>query len=83
MAAEISSGNRRGAGAASTAAAAAAAATVTAAAAGANPEGLVLEWTAGNPPKPVMAGASLARRLHPHQREGLRVLWECLAGRGG
>lgn len=48
-----------------------------------NPEDLVLEWTAGNPPQPLRAGASLARRLHPHQREGLKVLWECLAGRGG
>ncbi|CAN0138087.1 unnamed protein product, partial [Ectocarpus fasciculatus] len=52
-------------------------------ASGLSPEGLVLEWTAGDPPQPVMAGASLARRLHPHQREGLKMLWECLAGRGG
>ncbi|CAM9725690.1 unnamed protein product [Scytosiphon promiscuus] len=49
----------------------------------ASAKGVVLEWTAGDPPQPVMAGASLARRLHPHQREGLKVLWECLAGRGG
>lgn len=52
-------------------------------AAAVSPEGLVLEWTAGDPPRPLLAGASLARRLHPHQREGLKVLWECLAGRGG
>lgn len=76
VAAERSFENRRSGGVASTAATAAAAAA-------ADPEGLVLEWTAGNPPQPVMAGASLARRLHPHQREGLKVLWECLAGRGG
>lgn len=48
-----------------------------------DPEDLVLEWTNGNPPQPIRAGATLARRLHPHQREGLKVLWECLAGRGG
>ncbi|CAB1102361.1 unnamed protein product [Ectocarpus sp. CCAP 1310/34] len=52
-------------------------------ASGLSPEGLVLEWTAGDPPQPVIAGASLARRLYPHQREGLKMLWECLAGRGG
>ncbi|CAM9590447.1 unnamed protein product [Ectocarpus sp. 6 AP-2014] len=52
-------------------------------ASGLSPDGLVLEWTAGDPPQPVMAGASLARRLHPHQREGLKMLWECLAGRRG
>ena len=48
-----------------------------------NREDLVLEWNGDNPPRPLLAGASLARRLHPHQREGLKVLWECLAGRGG
>lgn len=48
-----------------------------------DPGDLVLEWTTGNSPQPLRAGASLARRLHPHQREGLKVLWECLAGRGG
>ena len=73
VAAERSSENHRNSGAGSGGGAAAAV----------DPEGLVLEWTAGNPPQPVMAGASLARRLHPHQREGLKVLWECLAGRGG
>ena len=73
-AAERISGNHRGGGAASTG---------TATPAAVDPEGLVLEWTAGNPPQPVLAGASLARRLHPHQREGLKVLWDCLAGRGG
>ena len=48
-----------------------------------NQEDLVLEWTGGDSPRPLLAGTSLARRLHPHQREGLKVLWECLAGRGG
>lgn len=48
-----------------------------------HPEDLVLEWTAGDPPQPIRAGASLARRLHPHQQEGLKILWECLAGRAG
>lgn len=48
-----------------------------------NPEDIVLEWTAGDSPQPLRVGASLARRLHPHQREGLKVLWECMAGRGG
>ncbi|CAM9704594.1 unnamed protein product [Sphacelaria rigidula] len=48
-----------------------------------DPEDVVLEWTKGTPPQPIRAGATLARRLHPHQREGLKVLWDCLAGRGG
>ena len=47
-----------------------------------NQEDLVLEWRAGNPPQPLKAGGSLTRRLHPHQRDGLKVLWQCLAGRG-
>lgn len=48
-----------------------------------HPEDLVLEWTKGDRPQPIRVGATLARRLHLHQRDGLKVLWECLAGRGG
>lgn len=48
-----------------------------------NRDDLVLEWTAGDPPQPIKAGGSLTRKLHPHQRDGLKVLWRCLTGRGG
>lgn len=48
-----------------------------------NHNDLVLEWTAGVPPQPITAGGSLTRKLHPHQRDGLKVLWRCLVGRGG
>lgn len=48
-----------------------------------DPGDVVLEWTKAEPPQPIRVGVTLARRLHPHQREGLKVLWECLAGRGG
>lgn len=48
-----------------------------------NHNDLVLEWTTGVPPQPITAGGSLTRKLHPHQRDGLKVLWRCLAGQGG
>ncbi|CAM9655448.1 unnamed protein product, partial [Phaeothamnion confervicola] len=47
----------------------------TAAAAAAVAEEDVLLEHAGSPPRPVTVGATLSRRLHPHQRDGISFLW--------
>ncbi|CAM9782699.1 unnamed protein product [Chrysoparadoxa australica] len=49
-----------------------------------DPDDLVLEWSGEEGrEQPIRVGVSLARRLHAHQKHGVKFLWRCLTGKGG